>query len=129
LFAVAWGTVFWVYMSSIYGLYVLGRQPLKLKAYSEDTMLGVRPIGYLSLHLAIVHLSVIALGAVATSLYADLFTITSLITFVIIGGALFFLPLTNVHRLILRARRRNHWLHSSQCNPLVMIHQQDVPFL
>ena len=127
LFAVAWGTVFWVYMSSIYGLYVLGRQPLKLKAYSEDTMLGVSPIGYLSLHLAIVYLSVIALGAVATSLYADLFTITSLITFVIIGGALFFLPLTSVHRLMLRARLREHSLLRSQFNQLVTIPEDQVP--
>jgi hypothetical protein len=119
LFAVAWGTVFWVYMSSIYGLYVLGQQPLKLKAYSEDTMLGVSPIGYLSLHLAIVYLSVIALGAVATSLYADLFTITSLITFVIIGGALFFLPLTSVHQLMLRARLRERSLLRSQFDQLV----------
>jgi len=118
LFAVAWGTVFWVYMSSIYGLYVLGRQPLKLKAYSEDAMLGVSPIGYLSLHLAIVYLSVIALGAVATSLYADLFTITSLITFVIIGGALFFL---------LDARLREHSLLRSQFNQLVTIPQDQVP--
>src|SRR6267378_1798772 len=127
LFAVAWGTVFWVYMSSIYGLYVLGRQPLKLKAYSEDTMLGVSPIGYLSLHLAIVYLSVIALGAIATSLYADLFTITSLITFVIIGAALFFLPLTSVHRLMLRERLRQRSLLRSQFNQLITIPEAQVP--
>jgi len=126
LFAVAWGTVFWVYMSSIYGLYVLGRQPLKLKAYSEDAMLGVSPIGYLSLHLAIVYLSVIALGAVATSLYADLFTIASLITFVIIGGALFFLPLTSVHRLMLGARLRERSLLRSQFDQLVRSPEDQV---
>jgi hypothetical protein len=127
LFAVAWGTVFWVYMSSIYGLHVLGQQPLKLKAYSDDTMLGVSPIGYLSLHLAIVYLSVIALGAVATSLYADLFTITSLITFVIIGGALFFLPLTSVHQLMLRARLRERSLLRSQFNQLVTRPENQAP--
>jgi len=118
-FAVAWGTVFWVYTSSIYGLHSLGKQPLKLKAYSEDTMLGVGPLGYLSLHLAVIYLSAIALGAVATSLYADLFTITSLLAFVIIGGAFFFLPLTSVHRLMLSARLRERSLLRNQFNQLV----------
>src|SRR2546427_9348467 len=59
LFAVAWGTVFWVYLSSIYGLHILGQKPLNLKDFREDATLGVRPLGYISLHLAFVYLSVI----------------------------------------------------------------------
>lgn len=126
-FAVAWGTVFWVYMSSIYGLHGLGQQPLKLKAYSEDSMLGMGPLGYLSLHLAIVYLSVIAFGAVATSLYADLFTIASLFAFVAIGGAMFFLPLTSAHRLMLGARLRELSLLRSRFDQLVARPEDQVP--
>jgi hypothetical protein len=126
-FAVAWGTVFWVYMSSIYGLHALGQQPLKLKAYSEDSMLGMGPLGYLSLQLAIVYLSVIAVGAVATSLYADLFTITSLFVFVVIGGAFFFLPLTSAHRLMLGARLREMPQLRSRFNQLVARAEDQVP--
>src|SRR5205807_10470420 len=93
----------------------------------KHTTLRVRPIGYPSLPLATVYLSHIALGPVATSLYADLCTITSLITFVIIGGALFFLTLTSVHRLMLDARLREHSLLRSQFNQLVTIPEDQVP--
>jgi len=119
LFAVAWGTVFWVYFSSIYGLHVLGQEPLNLKDFREDATLGVRPLGYLSLHLAFVYLSVIALGALATSFFPDLFTTASLLAFVIIGGALFFLPLRSMHRTMQKQRVREHSSIRSQFRELV----------
>src|SRR5256712_2427475 len=119
LFAVAWGTVFWVYLSSIYGLHILGQEPLNLKDFREDATLGVRPLGYLSLHLAFVYLSVIALGALATSFFPDLFTTASLLAFVIIGGALFFLPLRSMHRTMQKQRVREHSSIRSQFRELV----------
>lgn len=106
VFSVAWGTVVWVYLSSIQGLHLLGKGPLNLKSYHEDIMLGVRPLGSLSLHLTFVYLSVIGLGAIATSFFADLFMIVSITVFAIIGIAMFFLPLRSIHRLMSQEKNR-----------------------
>lgn len=40
LFSVAWGSVFWVYLSSLTGVRDLGKNPLRLKSCFDDTMLG-----------------------------------------------------------------------------------------
>ena len=106
IFSIAWGSVFWEYCSSIVGLHKLGREPLRLKSYHEDVALGLRPLGSLSFQLTFVYLSIIGLGSVATSFFADLFNIVALVIFAVLGAVLFFLPLNNVHRIMSEAKYR-----------------------
>jgi hypothetical protein len=46
------GTALCVYISGFWGLYRLGRTPLRLSSFAEDDMLGSKPIGSLSLSLS-----------------------------------------------------------------------------
>ncbi len=119
LFSVAWGSVFWVYLSSLTGVHALGRNPLRMKSCYDDAMLGVRPLGSLSLQLTIVYLSVIGLGALATAFFADSVSIMLLSSFTVIGVALFFLPLTSIHRLMLQEKSREHALIRRELSNLV----------
>lgn len=102
------GQFVWVYLSSILGLHNLGRSALKLKSHQEDNMLGVKPIGSLSLSLAITYL--ILFGAFV--LLATLFQAGSPIFFILIttlilsGVLIFFLPLITTHKRMLEAKNR-----------------------
>ncbi len=126
LFSVAWGSAFWVYLGSITGVYALGRNPLKLKSFYNDAMLGVRPLGSLSLRLTIVYLSVSGLGAVATAFFADIVSILLLSSFTVLGVALFFLPLTGIHRLMQEEKDREHALIRHELSDLVQKPKQQI---
>jgi hypothetical protein len=96
------GTFVWVYFASIRGLYELGNMPLKLKHHHDDRMLGVGPIGELSLSFtfaylagpgAFVLLTLILFPGASTPLF------TSILIFLIISGiSFFFLPLYSTHQ-------------------------------
>ena len=126
LFAIAWGSAFWVYLSSITGVYALGRNPLKLKSFYDDAMLGVRPLGSLSFKLTVVYLSVSGLGALATAFFADIASILLLSGFTALGVALFFLPLTSIHRLMQQEKDREHALIRHELSALVQKPKQQV---
>lgn len=126
LFAVAWGSAFWVYLGSLTGVYVLGKNQLKLKSFYDDTMLGVRPLGSLSLRLTIVYLAVSGLGALATSFFPDIVSILLLSSFTVLGVALFFLPLTGIHRLMQQEKDREHALIRHELSDLVQKPKQQV---
>src|SRR4029077_7414887 len=40
-----YGAAFWVYVSCLWGVSRFGLEPLKLKQFFEDRMLGLRPLG------------------------------------------------------------------------------------
>ncbi len=119
LFSVAWGSVFWIYLSSLTGVHDLGRNPLRLKSCYDDAMLGLRPLGSLSLQLTIVYLSISGLGALATAFFADAVSIILLSSFTVLGVALFFLSLTSIHRLMLQEKDREHALIRRELSNLV----------
>ncbi len=92
----AYGTFIWVYSSSIKCLHDLGKQPLKLAEFYEDAYLGVKPIGSLSLSLALVYFS--GLGLVFFSFLSIPAPLEFALVVMILGGiALFFLPLNTIH--------------------------------
>ncbi len=119
LFGVAWGSAFWVYLGSITGVYSLGRNPLKLKSFYDDAMLGVRPLGSLSLQLTSVYLSVSLLGALATSFFPDIVSILQLSGFTVLGVVLFFLSLAGIHKLMQQEKDREHALIRRELSDLV----------
>ncbi|MEE9600273.1 MAG: hypothetical protein V3W22_01030 [Thermoplasmata archaeon] len=98
------GTFIWVYFRSTLGLHMLGKESLKLKPYYEDSMLGLLPLGSLSLSLARPFLAVGAIVAVIISLGTpppNPQTIGLVSSLIVLGVVMFFLPLNGVHRVML----------------------------
>jgi hypothetical protein len=102
------GQFVWVYFSAIRGLHQLGKQPLRLKPFHEDPMLGVRPIGVLSLTLALAYLTPLGLFTLGIILVgAALSAATPLVSgLASLGVVLFFLPLNSTHQQMLQAKQR-----------------------
>ncbi len=99
-----------VYLSSTLGLHALGKQSLKLKGHLEDSMLGLRPLGSLSLSLALPFLGVTAVVALWISanwpLLSNLETLAFVTGLAVVGVVMFFLPLNRVHRVMVDERER-----------------------
>ena len=107
------GSFIWVYFSSLRGLHELGNEPLKLKLYSQDRMLGLRPVGSLSLLYTVAYFGFFLLGglyvSVSINIPAGVLSAQGFIfifAFVLLGIVMFFLPLNNIHRRMLEERRR-----------------------
>ncbi len=107
-------TLAWVYSSSLWGLYRIGKEPLTFKTFYEDGLLGARPIGSLSLSLTTAYFG--GVGLLALYILADpMFFTPPLIGFAAsltaIGAVLFFLPLQSTHRTMLQEKKRlQAWL-------------------
>ncbi len=104
------GAFIWVYLRANVGLYILGKGPLNLKAYHEDPMLGLGPLGSLSLALALPFLGVTAMGALVISVTPGLllqtFPVGLVAVLAVTGVVMFFFPLYAVHVLMGRERER-----------------------
>lgn len=98
-------TFLWMYFSSIFGLHKLGKI-IGLKSYYEDAMLGVRPIGSLSLSLAFAYF--LGLGAFLLLLSLNAPIDTSILfgtVLVLLGLSMFFLPLYSLHKRMLAQKQ------------------------
>jgi hypothetical protein len=95
----------WVYISSLWGLYKFGTSDLKLKDYHEDQHLGVRPIGSMSISLFYAFSIVAVMLGVGIILSSDPLTTVYILGFFLIGGVMFFLPLTSIHRQMAKEKR------------------------
>lgn len=92
-----YATFIWVYLSSIRCLECLGREPLRLRSFLEDSHLGLKPFGSLSLFLALVYFVGLVLVAFSFIALPPLF-IALLAALAVPGIVLFFLPLQALHR-------------------------------
>lgn len=110
LWLLVFGTFAWVYFGSILGLREIGKTPLKMKSFREDRMLGMKPIGSLSLSLAFMYF--VGLGILTVASIVSMEVLTYLVTqwFMIVltflGVVLFFLPLNAFHRQMLGVKRQ-----------------------
>jgi len=104
---IAFGTFVWVYVGSIRGLYVLGKK-VKLKAFNEDKMLGVRPVGSLSLSLTYTYfVGLLILGLLPTILQPEASFLGYMVVLslcAIVGLILFFLPQYALHKKMVEAK-------------------------
>jgi hypothetical protein len=104
---IAFGTFVWVYVGSIRGLYKLGTK-VKLKTFNEDKMLGVRPVGSLSLSLAYTYfMGLVILGLLPTILRPEASFLGYIIVLslcAIVGLILFFLPQYTIHKKMVEAK-------------------------
>ncbi len=104
---IAFCTFVWVYMGSIRGLYELGKK-VKLKSFNEDKMLGVRPVGSLSLSLSYTYfMGLIILGLLPTILQPEASFLGYMVVLffcVMVGLVLFFLPQYTLHKKMVEAK-------------------------
>ena len=96
----------WMYATGLLGLYELGKRPLRLKSYREDSLLGTRLIGQLSLRFAFSYYTVLLIVLVANSFAGDLSTALTVAVFAAIGIPMFFLPLSGIRRKMTEVKRR-----------------------
>ena len=100
-------TVLWIFFTTLWGLHRLGKEPLRLRPYYEDPMLGLRPLGTMSVSATLVYF-----GAVALVIVPVLFTpqhpgyLAFLLGLVLFGAVLFVLPLLRIHRRMLEEKQK-----------------------
>ena len=103
----AFGTFVWIYVGSIRGLYELGKK-VKLKTFNEDKMLGVRPVGSLSLSLTYTYfVGLVILGLLPTILQPEASFLGYMVVLslcAILGLFLFFLPQYAIHKKMVEAK-------------------------
>lgn len=110
LFFFGAGSFIWMYVSSLWGLYKIGTQPLKLKPYTEDTLLGLGGFGRISLTLTTVFLVAVFLVVFEFTAFSTAMPVLLTVFFsgvlIMIGVCMFFLPLTNIHRRMISEREQ-----------------------
>ena len=111
----------WIYGCSMYAIHRSGKLPLRLKSFTEDRTLGLKPFGTASLRLASIYavfpvtLTLIELVTVdvevpggITIIFAPvrLTDIIFSVGLILAGIALFFLPLLSIRKRLLEAKRQ-----------------------
>ena len=101
--------VIWNYAATIWGVHRIGRQALRLRPPFEDPMLGLRPLGSLSLGATFYFFGALAIIIAEVTLSPDPVRpayLAFLIVLVLFGAGLLFLPLVSIHRLMVAEKRR-----------------------
>ena len=101
--------VIWNYSATIWGVHRIGRQALRLRPLFEDPMLGLRPLGSLSLGATFYFFGALVIIIAEVTLSPDPVRpayLAFLIVLVLFGAGLMFLPLVSIHRLMVAEKRR-----------------------
>lgn len=120
------GTFFWVFLYSMYRVYSVGKLPLQLRPFTEDRTLGLKPFGRISLQLTALYLFLIAMIVIPqTFLLGTQALIIALGTIMmLLGVAVFFLPLLSLHGKLVAARQRELAWVSPRLTELVQMLKQ-----
>lgn len=92
----AYGTFTWMYARSIWGLHQLGRYHLRFVSFYEDSHLGMKSLGSISLSFAWVYFLGTGLVFFSSNL-VPIPLLLALLGLIVLGVVLFFLPLQTVH--------------------------------
>jgi hypothetical protein len=95
---VVYGAAFWVYLSCVWGVFKFGREPLQLKPFYEDSMLGLRPLGQIVVSSAGIFSIAITITLGASLITGDVSSLFANLAIVAIGISMLFLPLLGIHR-------------------------------
>lgn len=100
-------TVLWTYIVVLWGLRRMGKEPLRLKPYTEDPMLGLRPLGAMSVSASMVYFAMLAVVLLVTLVYPQSPAyLAFLLGMLSLGVLLLVLPLLGIHETMLREKRR-----------------------
>lgn len=93
-----YGAAFWVYLSGLWGVSRFGMEPLKLKQFYEDRMLGLRPLGQIVVSSAAIFSVAITITLGASLITGDVPSLAINLAIVAIGISMLFIPLIGIHR-------------------------------
>jgi hypothetical protein len=96
-------TFLWVFLSSMVAIYKMGRLPLRLKIFTDDRTLGLKPFATTSLHLITIYVVAILL-TFPIFLYPSFAVELSLTIFLVPGLFFFLVPLFGLHKKMSEAR-------------------------
>src|SRR2546422_3480538 len=97
------------YVATIWGVHRIGREALRLRPAFEDPMLGLRPLGSLSLGATFYYFGALAIIIAEVTFSPDPVRpayLAFLILLILFGAGLLFLPLVSIHRLMVAEKRR-----------------------
>lgn len=97
--SLAYSTYLWEFATASLGLYRLGGSSLKLDSFLADRMMGSKPMGNLALVLTVAYFGALLLAFLLFSTFLPS-TVPGTVAFytsLLLGVALFFLPLTSIH--------------------------------
>jgi hypothetical protein len=115
-----YGTAFWVYLSALFGVYKFGLEPLNLKPFYEDRMLGLRPLGQIVVSSAMVFSGAITITLGASLVTGDVGSILINLVIVAFGVAMLFVPLGGIHRKMVEVKENEEARLSSRNKDLLM---------
>ncbi len=103
------GSVLWLYCGALFGLYRFGKQPLRLKSYHEDLMLGTKKLGSLSFSFSLAYflgLTLFALHMILGGLAGQtaIVNVIAMLVLVPAGLALFVAPLVSTHNRMVEVK-------------------------
>ena len=106
--SLAFSTYFWEFAVASWGLHKLGGSSLRLGSFLEDRMMGARPMGNLALSLAVAYFGGVLFAALLFSTISPptLANQWPFIAFLLLGVALFILPLNSIHAKMQAEKRR-----------------------
>jgi len=90
-------TFLWVFLASMIAIYKMGELPLKLKIFTEDRTLGLKPFANTSLHIITIYVVAILL-TFPIYLYPSTAVELSLTIFLVPGLFFFLVPLFGLHK-------------------------------
>ncbi len=104
-FLVISGTL-WVYLRSLWGIYKFGKRDLTLLPYHKDRMLGLHPIGAMSLSFGIVYLALDTTALAAGVLTTDIENLIVLVGLLVLLATMLFLPVYGIHKKMMAEKTR-----------------------
>ena len=96
-------TFLWVFLSSMIAIYKMGRLPLRLKVFTDDRTLGLKPFANTSLLLITIYVVAIVL-TFPIFLYPNFAVELSLTIFLVPGIFFFLVPLFGLHKKMQEVR-------------------------
>ncbi|MFZ0891906.1 MAG: hypothetical protein WB778_10310 [Thermoplasmata archaeon] len=99
-----YGAAFGVYLSCVLGVSRFGLEPLKLKHFSEDRMLGLRPLGQIVVYSAGIFSIAITITLGASLITGDVASLAINLVIVAIGVSMLFIPLLGIHKRMVEVK-------------------------
>lgn len=106
--SLAFATYLWEFVVASWGLSKLGGTSLNLESFQADRLMGTRPMGNLALALTVAYFGALLLALLlfSTFLPSTPSSTATFAAFLLVGVALFFLPLRSLHNRMLAEKRR-----------------------
>jgi len=101
-----YGTTFWVYLSGLWGLRRFGLEPLNLRRFYEDKILGLRPLGQIALSFAGTFFVLVISFFGLSLLSADIYNMAVALACMLLALAMLFLPLWGIHEKMSQVKQQ-----------------------